>query len=106
MKRIKRRYLALQVEGNCSVGEHDFLDALWAAVTKIYGEYGASLTSFALVSYDVERKFGVLRVNLVVSDKVRAAIALITSIGGCACVVHVLAVSGTIKGVRRNLAND
>jgi len=79
------------------------MDAVWTSVTRIYGEYGASLTSLALISYDSEGKTGVIRSNLAAADNVRAALATITSIGGKAAAVHVLSVSGTIKALHQNL---
>ena len=64
MKRVKRRYLALQLECEAMPAEREFIDAVWAAVTKLYGEVGASLTGLALIDFDVERKVAVLRVSL------------------------------------------
>ena len=101
MKRLKRRYLALRLDADIEVGEHEFLDAVWAVVTKLYGEVGASLAGLALISYDVGGKFGVLRVNLGFADNVRTALATMTSIGGKSVAVHVVGVSGTIKGLHR-----
>ena len=42
MKRVKRRYLALQLECEVLPTEREFIDAVWASVTKLYGEVGAS----------------------------------------------------------------
>jgi RNase P/RNase MRP subunit POP5 len=103
LKRVKRRYLALQLDVDSVPAEREFMDAVWGAVTRLFGEYGASLASLALISYDCERKAAVLRTNLGVVDNVRAALASITSLGGKEAAVHVLAVSGTIKALRRNL---
>jgi ribonuclease P/MRP protein subunit POP5 len=102
LKRVKRRYLALQLECDTVPAEREFIDAVWAAVTKIYGEVGASLTGLALIEFDVERKVAVLRVSLTALSMVKAALATITSIGGKEASVHVLAVSGTLKALYAN----
>jgi RNase P/RNase MRP subunit POP5 len=102
MKRIKRRYLALQLDADSAFGEREFMESVWGALTRLYGEYGASLASLALISFDSEGKRAVLRANLSVVDNVRAALASVTSVAGVAVAVHVLAVSGTIKALREN----
>ena len=81
MKRVKRRYLALQLECEAMPTEREFIDSVWAAVTKLYGEVGASLTGLALIDFDVERKVAVLRVSLAALNMVRASLATITSVG-------------------------
>ena len=83
--------------------QKEFMDAVWGAITKLYGEYGASLTSLALIHYDAQEKLAVLRANLVTVDNVRTALASITSVVGKEAAVHVLAVSGTIKALRAQL---
>ncbi len=77
------------------------MDAVWSAVTKLYGEYGASLTSLALINYDAEKKTAVIRTSLATVDLVRASLASITSVAGREAAVHVLAVSGTINALRK-----
>jgi RNase P/RNase MRP subunit POP5 len=103
MKRQKRRYFALQLDVDCVPGEREFLDAVWGSVTRLFGEVGASLAGLALISYDSERKSAVLRANLVSVDNVRAALAALTVLNGSVAAVHVLAVSGTIKALGKNL---
>ena len=103
MKRIKRRYLALQLECEGLPTERELMDAIWAAVTKLYGEVGASLTGLTLIYFDVERKVAVVRVSLVALGMVRASLATVTSIGGREAAVHVLAVSGTLKALYANI---
>lgn len=100
LKRVKRRYLLLQVDSEAMVSQRDILDAVWGSVTKLYGEYGASLAGLSLVSFDEEKKAAVIRVALSSLQPVRASIALITRIVEREAAVHVLAVSGTLKSLR------
>ena len=99
MKRVKRRYLALQIDCEAMPAEREFIDAVWAAVTKLYGEVGASLTGLALIEFNVERKVAVLRVSLATLSVARASLATITSIAGKEVSVHILGVSGTLKAL-------
>ena len=100
MKRIKRRYLALQVDSDGAPTPREFIGAVWSAITKLYGEYGASLTSLKLIDYNVEKKTAVIRAALTTVRMVRTALASITSIEDREATVHVRAVSGTIKSLR------
>lgn len=103
MKRIKRRYLALQIDTDEAPNRQEFIDALWSSVVKLYGEYGASLTSLALIDYDAEKKTAVIRTSLATVDLVRASLASFTCLAGRDAAVHVLAVSGTIKALGKML---
>ena len=103
LKRLKRRYLALQLDVDNAPGEREFMDAVWSSVTRLYGEFGASLTSLAMISYDSEKRIAVIRSNLVAVENVRTALATITSLGSKAAAVHVLGVSGTIKALHESL---
>jgi len=77
------------------------MDAVWGAVTRLYGEHGASLTRLALIDYDMEKKTAVIRTSLATLDLVRASLASITSVADREAAVHVLAVSGTIKALHQ-----
>jgi len=101
LKRIKRRYLALQLDSDGLPSRKQFMEAVWGAVTKLYGEHGASLTSLALIDYDLERKIAVLRTSLATLDLVRTSLALINSVAGSEAAVHVMAISGTIKALHK-----
>jgi ribonuclease P/MRP protein subunit POP5 len=99
LKRVKRRYLALQLDCEGVPTEREFMDAVWASVTRLYGEVGASLTGLALINFDVERKIFVVRCSLASLASVRASLAAVTSMAGKTATVHVLAVSGTLKAL-------
>jgi len=101
LKRVKRRYLALLIESESEFTERDVIDAVWAAVTKLYGEVGASLTGLVLVNYYGEEKIAVVRVMLSAQDMMKASLSTISAIGGKEASVHVLAVSGTLKALFR-----
>ncbi|MDR2204316.1 MAG: Rpp14/Pop5 family protein [Nitrososphaerota archaeon] len=96
---MKRRYLALQLEMDGVPSEKEFMDAVWGSVSGLYGEVGASLTSLALISFDVSCKVVVIRTSLETLDFLRTSLACITSVAGKVACVHVLAVSGTIKAL-------
>jgi ribonuclease P/MRP protein subunit POP5 len=100
---MKRRYLALQLEMVGVPTEKELLDVFWGSVARLYGEVGASLTRMALISFDVSCNVVVVRTSLETLDSVRASLACITSVAGRAASVHVLAVSGTIKGLFEKL---
>jgi RNase P/RNase MRP subunit POP5 len=101
LKRVKRRYLALQLECEGVPSEKEFMDAVWGSVARLYGETGASLTSLALINLDVERKVVVIRTSLVTLDMVRASLAALRFVAGKESAVHVLSVSGTIKALSK-----
>lgn len=99
MKRVKRRYLALQLDCEVLPTEREFIDAVWASITRLYGEVGASQTGLALIDFNVDRKVAVVRVSLATLDVARASFASMTSLAGREASVHVLSVSGTLKAL-------
>jgi len=103
LKRAKRRYLALQIDSEGAPTPKEFMDAVWGAVTKLYGEYGASLTGLTLIEYSVEKKTAVIRTALATVNMVRTSLASITSVANREAAVHVIAVSGTIKALYEKL---
>ena len=106
MKRVKRRYLAVQLECDQLPSERELMDAIWLSVTKLYGEVGASLTGLALINLDVELKRAVVRCSLASLPNVRVSLAAVTSVAGRSAALHVLAVSGTLKALFSNLRMD
>ena len=96
---MRRRYLALKIDSNETFTSREFVSAIWDAVLKLYGEYGASQTYLALINYDIEKNHAILRTAHTTVDMIRAALASITEIRNKPAAVHVLKVSGTIKAL-------
>ena len=103
LKKVKRRYLALKLDSDATISSREFTDAVWEAISRIYGEYGASQTSLSMINFDVEHGIAVMRTGHTTVEMVRTAIALITHVGDKPAAVHVLAVSGTIKALHKSL---
>jgi RNase P/RNase MRP subunit POP5 len=96
---MKRRYLALQLECDGLPSEREFMDAVWASVTKLFGEAGASTTGLTLIDFDGGRKVAVVRTSLASLPLVKAGLATVIGVAGREASVHVLAVSGTLKAL-------
>ena len=103
LKKERRRYLALEIDSEETFSSKELMNALWSAVLKLYGEYGASKTGLALINYDAEKRLAVIRVVHTTVENIRAAIASITKITEKPAAIHVLNVSGTIKSLYKKL---
>jgi RNase P/RNase MRP subunit POP5 len=103
LKTLRRRYLAVAIDSHDTVDSREFMDATWDAVTKLFGEYGASQAGLSLIDYDETKKLVVLRTWNKTLEMVRTALASTTHMGGKPVALHVLAVSGTIKALCKRL---
>jgi len=103
LKKTRRRYLALTIDSDETFGSREFMSAVWDAVLRLYGEYGASRTGLTLIDYDAEKKLTILRTLHTTVDMVRAALASITKIREKPVAIHVLKVSGTIKALSKKI---
>jgi len=100
---IKRRYLLVQIAGSGIVDERAFMDAVWNAVLKLFGEYGASQTNLILMRHKLKPNYAILRCSHKALDIVKASLASVTQMNGKPVALRVLGVSGTLKGLRRQL---
>jgi len=98
---VKQRYLALKIASEESFEEEDVRDAIWSAVTQLFGEYGASQAGLFLVKYDKQRKRAVLRCSQKALTKVHASVASVTDIKNKPTSIHVLRVSGTLRALKK-----
>jgi len=105
-RRVKQRYLALKIESVESFEDEDIKDAVWNAVTQLFGEYGASKAGLFLVQYDRQRREAVLRCSHKALPMVHASIVSVTKIGDKPVAMHVLRVSGTLRALKKKLEDD
>jgi RNase P/RNase MRP subunit POP5 len=103
LKKVKRRYLALKIDSCETLSSKEFMDVVWEAIYRLYGECGASQTSLSVINFDEESKSAVLRTGHTTVDMVRAALASITQMRNKPAVVYVMTVSGTIKALHKSL---
>ena len=103
LKKVKRRYLALKIDCSETPTSKEFMETVWEAISRLYGECGASQTSLSLISYEEKTKSAVLRTGHTTVDMVRTSLASITHIENKPAAVHVLTVSGTIKALHKGL---
>jgi len=93
----------VQVAGSETVDERVFMDAVWNAVLRLFGEYGASQTNLVLMRYSFEPNYAILRCSHKALDMVKASIASITQANGRPVALRILGVSGTLKALGRQL---
>ena len=103
LKREKRRYFALTVEGEQTPNEQAVLDAVQASLHRLFGEYGASKTNLKLIKNRLEKEQIVVCCAHKSLEQVRAAIASTTVINGKVGAIHVLSVSGTLKALFKKI---
>ena len=101
IKREKRRYLALKVETEQSISEQEVFSAVQESVIRLFGEYGISKANLKFIKYIQENGQFVFRCSHVMLDNVRAAITSIISLNGKNVTIHVINVSGTLKGLNK-----
>jgi len=102
-ERMRKRYLAFKIKSEQSVNKRDITDAVWNAVLKLFGEYGAGQINLALIEYDQEKSWGIMCCSRRTVEMVRASIAYVTEINEKSFAIHVLGVSGTLESLRRKV---
>jgi len=101
-ERLRRRYLAIKLETEETFEKRKIINAIWDSIYQLFGEYGASKTGLSMIEHK-EEKLLMLRCHHKAVDMIRAAIAFITKIEDKPIAMHVIAVSGTIKALRRKI---
>lgn len=96
--------MALKIEAERPFDSRGLMNTLWAAVMKLYGEYGASRVGMSMIDYDAEKGFVIIRAALEAVDMVRTALASIMNVDGQPATIHVLSISGTIKALHERMS--
>ena len=94
--------MKITVDGHFNKG--DSMDALWEMVFKLFGEVGASKTGLSLVrGIDLGEDFLVVKCFHNSLSNVRAAVAAVTEINGSRAMMRVIAISGTLRALRKKV---
>lgn len=102
-ERLRRRYFAIKLETEEKIDKGKVVNAIWNAIYELFGDYGASKAGLTVIDYMEEEKLLILRCYHKAVDMVRAAIAFVTKIEEKPVAMHVIAISGTIKALRRKI---
>lgn len=103
MRYVRRRYLAVTVESDDAIDERELINAVWGMTYQLFGEYGASQAGMTHIDFQDDREITILRCSHNALDMVRAAIAVISEIENRPVTLRVVAVSGTLKALRRKI---
>lgn len=104
-KRERRRYLALEVKTQHIFQEREIIYAVRNALIELFGEYGASRANLKFMEIDLAKSFAIVRCRHTALEKVRASVASITTINGKPVEIHSIAVSGTLKALRKQFSS-
>lgn len=100
--REKKRYLFVRVESSGPVSPAQAHRALFSTMESLFGRVGIASIHPVLVSFDEQSKSGVLRIHRDHLNKVRVALAFVSSVFDAPARVRILRVSGSIKGLKSN----
>ncbi|MEM3585910.1 MAG: Rpp14/Pop5 family protein [Candidatus Jordarchaeaceae archaeon] len=100
MKIYRNRYIAFKVISEKAFSAEDIVHCIWRTLLNLFGEVGGSRTNFWLIDYSGNGN-GILRCTHKSVDIMKSVLAAIYELNGSQLIVHVLGVSGTIKGSRR-----
>ena len=83
------------------IEEWEFMKAVWNAILRLFGEYGASKTSLQIIEYFPQKKLAIVKCSHKTLEIVKASVASMTEIRGKLVAVYTLGVSGTLRALRR-----
>jgi RNase P/RNase MRP subunit POP5 len=102
---VRRRYVAIRIEGNQTLNERAVYDAVWASLVRLFGEYGASQAELFLVECKPDIKQAIFRCSHRALEMVKASMAATTEVADEKAAFQVIRVSGTLKSLRTKLTS-
>ncbi len=94
--RARTRYLAFEVISQDPVRREDLIRELFSSAGSLLGDVGASECAIRLLAF--EGSTGVIRCAHDRTDRTRAVLASISTVKGTRVIIHVLGISGTVRG--------
>ena len=101
VRKKRRQYLSFWVDCARRLITKEILDSVQRRVLDLYGVQGLSQVEPVLIDFDEDTQTGVLRSNRDRIRSLRAALALITEVGGTSVAVRVSLTSGTIRSLKK-----
>ena len=101
MIRDKRRYIAFEIDSNDALTKEDVISLILNEFMKNFGEYEGAKASLYVVSFDENKKKGILKVNLGSFKKALATLATIRYFKKKDIRIKIIGVSGTIRKCKR-----
>ncbi|MBN2336217.1 Rpp14/Pop5 family protein [Candidatus Bathyarchaeota archaeon] len=106
VRNVRRRYLDICVRCDSDIAEHDLFEAILKEIRFLYGVKGDSEANFRMIEYSPEESHGIIRCSHNRLTEMRAAVAHVTEINGLPASIQVVAVSGTIKSLKKKRVID
>lgn len=100
VRKKRRQYLSFWVDCARRLITKEILDSVQRRVLDLYGVQGLSQVEPVLIDFDEDTQTGILRSNRDRIRSLRAALALITEVGGNPAAVRVCLTSGTIRSLK------
>ena len=101
VRKKRRQYLSFWVDCARRLITKEIFDSVQRRVLDLYGVQGLSQVEPVLIDFDEDIQTGVLRSNRDRIRSLRAALALITEVGGTPVALRVCLTSGTIRSLKK-----
>ena len=105
VRRMKRRYLALRIEGARPSDEAALRRLILEALVRLFGEDGVVKTRPKIIEYRPSEGIGIVGCSHKHMGLLRAALASVVEVDGEPIALHVVDVSGTLRTLRKRLSS-